>query len=201
MKKNLFRIVCLVVTLVVMLGLVACDLSNLPFDIPGLTGGSGDGGNGDGGNSDGGNGDGGNTDGTGTGDGSGNTGDVNSDPSKLVLIENNQAKFRVVYTSGAGSASVKGAMELVKTLRRLGVTVEDAVSDADVSKVTDCEIIVGPNVRNRGEECVISDKYLGDKGYLTKIVGDRVLIAGGVESLTKDAFDNFVKKQMKMQKS
>ena len=186
MKKNLFRIVCLAVTLVVMLGLVACDLSNLPFDIPGLTGGNSTGDNTDNGNNDGGNSDGGNTDG----------GNTDTDPTKLALIENNKANFRVVYTSGSGSTVVKSAMELVKTLRRLGVEVEDAIADDNPALVTDCEIIIGTNARNRDSKYVISDKYLGEKGYVVKIVDNRVLIAGGVDSLTKDALDNFIKKQM-----
>jgi hypothetical protein len=111
----------------------------------------------------------------------------------LALIYNGKARFQVVYTSFSGSSAIREANNLVSELRELGVDVADAVSDKEAADVRDCEIIIGTDVRNRGEEVCISDKYLGEDGYCIKVVGTRIVIAAPSSTKLRTAV-NFYKK-------
>ncbi len=132
----------------------------------------------------------GNTDGTGNG-GTDGTGDGEMPSEGLVLIWNKQAKFNVVLASGAGSGGVRAANRLIEQLRSLGISVNDTVSDSDEALITDCEIIIGTNCRNRGEELQISNYDLGADGYVIKQVGTRIVIAGGSPKVTRDTIERF----------
>ena len=117
---------------------------------------------------------------------------------ELTLIYNSKALFNVVYTQKSGAAGKRAADGFVKDLRSFGVTVNDAVSDKDAAAVTDCEIIIGSDALNRGEDCCITATRLGADGQVVKIVGKRIVIAGGTPELTSKAFDVYVKTQMKI---
>ena len=110
----------------------------------------------------------------------------------LALIYNNKARFQVVYTREAGSSGIRTANEFVKKLRALKIDVDNAVSDASASDVRECEIIFGSGARNRGEDVAVSDKYLGRDGRTIKVVGTRVVIAGGNEEQFDKAANRFV---------
>ena len=167
MKKNLLKIVFLIMTLSLLLSLASCDfLSNLPFEIPGLTN-KGDGGQ-------------------------------TEELEGLVLIKGGVANFQIVYTKSSGISGKMSAENFVERLRKLNVEIGDAVSDTDAAAVAECEIIIGTNVQNRPEECIIGDKYLGEQGRAIKIVGKRIVIAGGTEALTKELFERYVKNEMKI---
>ena len=117
---------------------------------------------------------------------------------KLLLIHDSKALFNVVYTQKSGAAGKRSADGLVKTLRNLGVTVNDAVSDKDPDQVTEREIIIGSDALNRGEDCCITAAYLGADGQAVKIVGKKIIIAGGTPELTSKAYDVYLKTQMKI---
>lgn len=160
------------------------------------------GGNGTGDNSEGtgdgsGNGDGDENEGEGGGESDGDNEDGEDeelviDPTKLVLVKDYVASFKVVYTSEAGSDGVRGANEFVKKLRNLGIDVADPVADGDRAAVTDCEIIIGTGARNRGDDCNVNAKALGVDGHVIKVVGDRVVVAGGTSKSTMEQFNKFV---------
>ncbi len=119
----------------------------------------------------------------------------------LVLIENKVAKFQLVFTSKAGPESIKRAESLVKQLRSLGVQISDPVSEGDKDKMTDCEIIIGPEAKYRGDEFAISEKELGKDGQIIKIFGSKILIAGGTQKLTYSLFDSYITKEMNITKN
>ena len=164
MKKNLIKILLLVIALSTIVALSSCDI--LSQYIPGL----------------------GNNDGKLPPEVEG----------ELLLIHNSKALFNVVYTQTSGSAGKKAADTFVKDLRNLGVTVNDAISDRNAEDVTECEIIIGANVLNRGDDCCITTAMIGSEGRMIKIVGKRVIIAGGTPELTAKTFDVYVKNQMKI---
>ncbi len=114
----------------------------------------------------------------------------------FVLIENKVAKFQLVYTSESGSIGKKCTEDLVKQLRDFGVTVSDPIAENNAALVSECEIIIGTGAKYRGEELSVTQKELGKEGYLGKIVGKKILIAGGTQDLTKSLFDRFVKDEM-----
>ena len=117
---------------------------------------------------------------------------------KLLLIHNGKAYFNVVYTQKSGASAKRAADKFVKDLRSFGVEVADAVSDKDASLVTEREIIIGADALNRGEDCCITEAYLGADGQAVKIVGKKIIIAGGTPELTAKAFDVYVKTEMKI---
>ncbi len=135
----------------------------------------------------------------------GNSGDENSDnaenPDELVLVKNGTAKFQIVYTAEAGSLNFKQANDLVSQLRALGITVNDPIEEKEASLVTDCEIIIGTGAKNRGEEFAVSAKELGKDGIIIKIIGNKVLIAGGTAEKTLTAFRYYMKNEMKIDKN
>lgn len=114
----------------------------------------------------------------------------------LALIKKNVAQFKVVIASGAGSGGRRAAENLVKALKDLGVEIDDPIEDSNVAAVSDCEIIIGTAVRNRPDNCVVTADYLGKDGYVTKVVGQRVIIAGGTANLTRDTVESFIEDQL-----
>ncbi len=169
MKKTV-KIITSCLLLVLIFSMVSCSeiLSKLPFDIPGSS---------DNDNSD---------------SDSGETLDG------LVLIENSKANFKLVYTTEAGSDSIKYANSLVSRLRKLGIEIDDPIEEGKSALVTDCEIVIGTGVKHRGDELSINAKDLGKDGIVIKTVGQRVLIAGGNYQKTLEAFKHYVKNEMKI---
>ena len=136
-----------------------------------------------------------------------NNGGENKDPADLIdwdslpldglaLISNNIARFQIVYTNEMGSAGIREAEALVTKLTELGVKVRPAVSDKDAKDVRDCEIIIGTGARNRGDEVNVDRRYLGEDGILIKIVGTRIVIAGGNAKMQKQAVKHYVEEEM-----
>lgn len=183
--KCLFRIIVIAMIMIFALGLVSCDINELMSKLPFGNGGeqSGEG------------------NGNGDGEGEGEGEDEDDDDVQLeglVLIKRGKAQFQVVYTANAGSDGIRAAKDFVANLRGYGVEINDPIPDSDADAVTDCEMIIGTGARHRGDECNISDRYLGAKGYAIKVTGNRVVIAGGAPSYTLEALNSFVKYQMKI---
>ncbi len=124
--------------------------------------------------------------------------DLDTPPSDgLVLISENEALFNIITASGSGSAGIRSANDLYKLLyERLGVNVNAPIPDVDAESVWHCEIIIGTDCLNRGDECVISERELGPNGYVIKVVGDRVIIAGGTPAKTREAVSIFIEKHL-----
>ena len=162
-----------------MLATTSCEmLEQFGIEIPFLNG------NGDG-------------DGDGEGDGDKVDGDLPEKEGELLLIHNGKALFNVVYTQKSGGSGKRAADGFVKDLRSFGVEVNDAISDKEASQVTDREIIIGSDALNR-DDCCITATSLGADGQMIKIVGKKIVIAGGTPDITAKAFDVYVKTQMKI---
>lgn len=169
MKKNIFRILALMMLVFVVFTVAACN--KLPFDIPFLSSKDKD------------------------------NSENNNQPTgagELVLFKDGKAQFQVVFTEVSAASGAEIADNFVNRLKTMGALPEDAVavSDTDASQVKDCEIIIGAEAQNRGDECSISRKYLGEQGEAIKIVGNKVIIATGTPDLLKNRFDIFVRNQL-----
>ncbi|MBR2650634.1 MAG: hypothetical protein IKD45_03155, partial [Clostridia bacterium] len=180
MKRKLISLLALMLALAVMLCFAACNNTTPPDNGNGNEGTGGEGGSGEG--------EGGSTD-----------PEIDWDNVPLdgmPLIYNKVARFQVVYTVEGAATAVRAAEDLVAELRDFGIEIADAVSDKDAADVKDCEIIIGTGARHRGDEANVSARYLGKSGYTGKIVGERIILAGGTSTLTKDVFNSFVKDQL-----
>ena len=118
--------------------------------------------------------------------------------SGLVLIKNGKANFRFVYSTDAGSSVINKIDTLVKKLRELGVEIENPVMAGDLASISECEILVGTGITNRGDECNVNEKNYGEDGYVIKTVGNRIVIAGGSMTMTATAFDLFSESYLKV---
>ncbi|MBP3308119.1 MAG: hypothetical protein J6L90_01630 [Clostridia bacterium] len=116
--------------------------------------------------------------------------------SDITLIKGGVAQFKVVYSSAAGASIRRAANDFVEELSDLGVDIGDAVSDGDATEVTDCELILGVDVENRTDDCVIGVDDIGEMGYVIKAVGKRIIIAGGTAEGTKEALETFKEKYL-----
>ena len=173
--KKIKILLALVIVFASVLALASCEaLEGIMSSITGSQDGSGDGEN----------------------EGGENEGEGNTDKlDGLVLIEDGKAKFQIVQ------ATTKGAPLRAKALRdklvSLGIEVDVPVGDKDADKVTDCEIIIGADIRNR-EDCLVSSRYLGEDGYQIKVVGNKVVIAGGSDKSLTKACDIFMSQILKI---
>ncbi len=114
----------------------------------------------------------------------------------LALIYNNKARFQVVYTAESGAMALEIANTFVARLRELKIEVADPVPDTDASKVAECEIIIGLNAQNRGEELSIQYRALGNDGFAIKTVGTKIVIAGGSDTRLDNTYRSYLKDQM-----
>ncbi len=115
----------------------------------------------------------------------------------LTLIKGGVAQFKVVYSKEAGTSVRRAANDFVAELSDLGVDVADAISDSDATEVTECEILIGIDIENRPDDCIVGiDDLGGENGYVIKTVGKRVIIAGGSADVTKDALETFKEKYL-----
>jgi len=109
----------------------------------------------------------------------------------LTLIENGEAKFRIVTGRSIGTATRKAIDAFLDGMRDIGIKfdVVDYTSEPDDSLI---EILVG-TVSTRGEECNVDMHTLGPEGYIIKAYGTKILILGGTEDATAEVFNKFVK--------
>ena len=114
----------------------------------------------------------------------------------LVLVEGGVANFRVVHTAYSGASGAIMADTFVELLRSLGVTIADSVLDIENTDEFDCEIIIGAEAQYRGEECNVTEHYLGRDGQIVKRVGNKIIIAGSTSELTEAAFNKFVSEHL-----
>ena len=177
--KNLFRtLLVLMLAVSCVFALASCDvLDEILANIPGMSTGDQNEGEGEGNENE------------------GNEDDGNVELEGLALIVNGKAKFQIVQASSKG-APVR-AKNLYDKLKGLGIELESPIGDADSGKVTDYEIIIGADIRNR-EDCVISSRYLGEDGYQIKVVGNKVVIAGGSDKSLSKACEIFTTQILKI---
>ncbi len=176
MKKNIFKILALVLLLCMVFTMAACKKDSSDDDKGGDN------------NS--------NTGNNQTGDGSGDGGNGDGTATDaLTLVEGGKAKFQVVFTEASAAAGAEIAASFVERLQKMGALPKSAepVIDTDASKVKECEIIIGAEAKNRGDDCSISTKYLGKDGEMIKVVGQRVVIATGSTNLLNKRFQSFVR--------
>ena len=114
----------------------------------------------------------------------------------VTLIENGKANFNVIVTSRAEGLGMAAADDFVATLRKLNISVNDPFMDSDPSGLAEYEIIIGSGALLRGDACNVTTRYLGQKGSLVKIVGNKIIIAGATASITNSVFDKFVREYL-----
>ena len=108
----------------------------------------------------------------------------------LVLVEDGEARFQIVYASGLSSTLMTKINSMKTSLQKVGINVDRIVEKADNAK--DCEILIG-NIRTRGDKYKTDGHDYGIEGYVIKIVDSKVIINAGSDEALCDAIDEFLK--------
>ncbi|MBE6550289.1 MAG: hypothetical protein E7670_07675 [Ruminococcaceae bacterium] len=107
----------------------------------------------------------------------------------VVLVENGEAKFQIVYADGF-STMLMGKVNKMKTeLLGVGIKAERVADKAD--NVKDCEILIG-NIATRGDKYKTDGHDYGIEGYVIKIIDSKIIINAGSEGTLIDAIDKFL---------
>ena len=116
---------------------------------------------------------------------------------EIALITEGKVNFQIVKTAKLGSKGIKKVNAFVEQLESLDLEVDEPVDDKDVSAVKEYEIIIGYGAVNR-PGCDVDFHEIGEDGYIIKVVGTKVVIAGGSDDAVADAIDVFCKKVLKI---
>ncbi len=102
---------------------------------------------------------------------------------KLVLIENNEAKFQFVIADDAATGEIISIVNtLSKGLKAHGILADWAFEN---DEEIECEILIG-SVHTRGDENFCDAHALGPGGYIIKLSDSKLIVNGGsLSSLIK----------------
>ena len=127
------------------------------------------------------------------GGGEGNTGDESDepDPAMLTLIKDGVASFNIVYSSKTDTFVMQKINDWKAELLERGVDAK-SMADYNVNKMQDCEILIGTGLVQRDKYNVDIHEF-GEKGYVIKVVDDKVVICGGTAAATIEAMELFFK--------
>lgn len=103
------------------------------------------------------------------------SGDQFNEKGELMLFKGGAPTFQIVLGSDVGSAA-SGVNDIVKVLNGLCTKEIKVATTAD--PVEEVEILVG-TVSNRGSEYKIDKYTLGEKGYVVKQIGTKIVVLGG----------------------
>ncbi len=95
----------------------------------------------------------------------------------LVLADGGQSAYRIIVADDASPATRHGAEELQMFLQRISGAKLPIVSDRE--PLGAAEIILGDNAHLRQLGVQIDFQELGHEGYVLRVVGQHVVIAGG----------------------
>ena len=132
------------------------------------------------------------------GDEGGEPGDETVTANDLELITDGVANFRFVLGDKI-PADIRTAIdfEILPALEDQGIEVESAQQGTSGDKVQDVEVLIG-NVTNRGEDYIFDPYDLGKEGYMIKIVGTKVVIQAGSDTVLRDALMEFAEDILKI---
>ncbi len=109
------------------------------------------------------------------------SGDYFDENGGLILFRDGVPTFKIVKGSDAGEVAqpLNELVEAVNKASKENIVVADAKSEPQ-----DVEIIIG-TVKTRGDEYNFRRYDLGEKGYIVKIVGSKIIVHGGNDASFK----------------
>ena len=110
----------------------------------------------------------------------------------IVLIELGYVNFQFVLADGI-DADVKKLVEydIIKEMYKKSKTeVTSVVEGSEEDNVQDIEVLIG-GVQNRGEQYTMDRYELGEKGYVIRIIGTKIVINAGSDKALADAVEEF----------
>lgn len=105
-----------------------------------------------------------------------------------VLIEDGVAKFQIVLGSGISAEAREVVTDCQEELEDLGIELT-VVEDTEDTAI-EYEVLIG-NVKTRGDEYKYDMHTLGNKGYVIKAIGSKVIVLGGSKEMIIEAAEKF----------
>ena len=118
---------------------------------------------------------------------------VEDEANKLYLVKDGNVNFTFVYDRSDKNVR-NTANDLEELFEKNGLTFKSAMS-TDSKAVTDCEILVGSNIKYR-DDFVFDEHEVGVKGYAITVKGDKVIITGGSADTIYEALTLFVEEYL-----
>ena len=116
-----------------------------------------------------------------------------ADDGKLYLTKDGEVNFTFVYTRS--DSNVKKAAEQLEALfADNGLTFKWALAN-DSKAVTDCEILVGSDIKYR-DDFIYDDHLVGVEGYVITVKGNMVVINGGSPEAINEALTLFLEEHL-----
>ena len=116
-----------------------------------------------------------------------------ADDGKLYLTKDGEVNFTFVYSRS--DKNVKKAAENLETLfAAKGLTFKWALAN-DSKAVTDCEILVGSDIKYR-DDFIYDEHQVGIEGYAITVNGDKVVINGGSPEAINEALTLFLEEYL-----
>ena len=116
--------------------------------------------------------------------------DTPNNATALSLIKDGKVNFQIVRASSSGGDVMVHLASLKNTIAKLGSEL-NIVEDKSGNE-QDIEILIG-DVSSRGENYKYNKYSLGEKGYVIKIVDNKVIINAGSLSVLSSVVENFIK--------
>ena len=111
----------------------------------------------------------------------------------LDLIKDKVANFSVI--SSQTDAEINAAIDdWITKLAGYGIEINH-YADYSVNKMQDCEVLIGSDLVGRSEYAVDTHDF-GEKGYVIKVQGDKVVICGGGIDSTLEAMTVFLEEYL-----
>ena len=111
----------------------------------------------------------------------------------LDLIKDKVANFSVISTQK--DVEINAAIDdWITKLAGYGIEINH-YADYSVNKMQDCEVLIGSDLVSRSEYAVDTHDF-GEKGYVIKVQGDKVVICGGTVDSTLEAMTVFLEEYL-----
>ena len=118
------------------------------------------------------------------------TNEEQSPEGEIVLVEDSEAKFQIVYADSFSSMLIGKVNKMKSDLLGVGIKV-DRVPDKS-NNIKECEILIG-NVKTRGDKYKTDGHDYGFEGYVIKMIDSKIIINAGSEGALIEAIDKFLK--------
>ncbi len=108
---------------------------------------------------------------------------------ELVILKGTDFNFQIVQGGDVKVGTVKLLDNLVKTLADFSIDAEVVRDEAD--NIMDYEILIG-TVESRGDEYMFDKYTLGPKGYMIKMIDNKILVTAGSDDALVEVVTMFI---------
>ena len=114
-------------------------------------------------------------------------GNTTTEGEDLMLIKDGKTSFAVVCAESLSDKAGGYVNDLVKTLNKYYLKDKDLKTNYDAPGFDEVTEIIFGSPKNRGDEFIKDEHYLGYKGFSIEVVGNKLFVLGGSDKGYQDA--------------